>query len=290
MLSDRNGPGLGQKNQVNADLPMIGMHGEAHGIGWDMAPPNPYDLRFANASDVVCLLFGAIEARTGYDGAKPSEMRFEGLTCAFHPGGGEVVVHARRVHAGFVAFTFPREFRLQFFGADAHITGATRSVDNIVSPTVARLVAYARTALASNGGEDRLIVESLAQLAYSEAMQGIQAIRQRAVRNSLSAKAVARLIDFIDSNIDQPLGHADLARLLDLPIATLRRQFLERTGRPLHQFIIERRLTLARDMLHTTDLPISEIAAACGFCSQQHMTTAFTNRLGVTPKAFRQAN
>src|SRR5262249_15864266 len=144
MLSDRSGPGPGQYNQAN-ELPMIGMHGEAHGIGWDMAPPNPYDLRFANASDAGWLLFGAIEAKTGHVGGKPAEMRFEGLTCAFHPGGGEVVVHAKRVHAGFVAFTFPREFRLQFFGEDARITGATRSVDNIVSPTVARLVAYART-------------------------------------------------------------------------------------------------------------------------------------------------
>jgi hypothetical protein len=76
-------------------------------VAWDLVRPKPYDLVFRNSTDVICLLFGAIDAQTGYDGARPAAMRFEPLSIAFHPNGGEVAVRASQVSGGFVAFTFP---------------------------------------------------------------------------------------------------------------------------------------------------------------------------------------
>ena len=259
-------------------------------LGWDLVRPKPYDLVFRNQTDVICLLFGAIEAKTGYDGARAAAMRFEPLSIAFHPKGGEVAVCASAVSGGFVAFTFPQGFRESYFGDDAAVTGASRSVDNILSPTIANLVAYARTAMVSDQGADALRIESLACLAFTEAMQGIKALRERTQGRALSSRDSARLIAYIEENLGEPLSIAELAKIVDLPIATLRRQFQLSTGHTLHQFIIERRLQYACKLLTKPDLAIPDIALAAGFSSQQHMTMAFRNRLGTTPKSYQRAN
>ena len=280
----------GSPEVARSRLGELGADRSTGGVGWDLVRPKPYDLVFRNTTDVICLLFGAIEAKTAYDGGRPTAMRFEPLSIAFHPKGGEVAVCASEVSGGFVAFTFPPGFRENYFGDDAAMTGAARSVDNILSPTIANLVAYARTAMVSDRASDGLRIESLACLAFAEAMQGISALRERTHSRVLSSRDSARLIAYIEENLGEPLSAADLAKTVDLPIATLRRQFHLSTGRTLHQFIIERRLQYACKLLMKPGLTIPEIALASGFSSQQHMTMAFSNRLGTTPKSFQRAN
>jgi AraC family transcriptional regulator len=259
-----------------------------HGLAWDLVRPKPYDLTFRNNSDVICLLFGAIDARTGYDGARPVEMRFEPLTIAFHPRNGEVAVCAHQISGGFVAFSFPPSFREDMYGDDALIAGANHSVDNIVSPTITNLVAYARSALVRDGA-DALAVEALGHLAYSEAMCGIRALRQGTQSRALSNRQMARLMTYIEDNLSVPLSIAELARTVGAPIATFRQQFQRLTGQSVHKYIIERRLELACKLLMNPDAGVPDVAAASGFSSQQHMTMTFRNRLGITPKSFQRS-
>jgi len=42
------------------------------------------------------------------------------------------------------------------------------------------------------------------------------------------------------------------------------------------------------DLIRASKLSLAEIAYACGFSSQSHMTTAFSNQLGETPGAIRK--
>ena len=65
-----------------------------HGLAWDLVRPKPYDLAFQNNSDVICLLFGAIDARTGYDGAPRPKGRvlLPKDACETMSDGGEVAV------------------------------------------------------------------------------------------------------------------------------------------------------------------------------------------------------
>lgn len=258
-------------------------------LAWDLVRPQPYDLTFRSDADVICLLFGAIEAKTGYDGAAPADMRFEPLTIAFHPRDGEVAVCAHQVSGGFVAFSFPAAFRDDMYGDDGLIIGATHSVDNIISPTITNLVAYARSAMLQGDGTDALDVEALGHLAYSEAMRGIRALRQRTQGRALSNRQMARLIDYIEENVSVPLSIADLARTVGAPIATFRQQFQRHTGQSVHKYIIERRLQLACRLLMKPDAGVPDVAAASGFSSQQHMTMTFRNRLGITPKSFQRS-
>jgi len=55
-----------------------------------------------------------------------------------------------------------------------------------------------------------------------------------------------------------------------------------------YRFVIERRLARARQMLLGSDQPISDIAFACGFSSQQHLTSTMSAKLGETPRRLRR--
>ena len=59
------------------------------------------------------------------------------------------------------------------------------------------------------------------------------------------------------------------------------------TGRSPHQFVLARRVERAIDMLRRSPLSLTDVAAACGFSSQQHMTHVLSERLGIAPSAVR---
>jgi len=60
-----------------------------------------------------------------------------------------------------------------------------------------------------------------------------------------------------------------------------------RTGYSLYRYVLEKRIGVAAHMLRSGDAPLVDVAAACGFSSQQHMTALFSERLGTTPLRYR---
>jgi AraC family transcriptional regulator len=68
---------------------------------------------------------------------------------------------------------------------------------------------------------------------------------------------------------------------------TFTRHFRESFGRTPHAYIIERRIDRARRQLAQSSLPIKEVASACGFADQAHMTRVFQAHLHTTPAALR---
>jgi AraC family transcriptional regulator len=56
-----------------------------------------------------------------------------------------------------------------------------------------------------------------------------------------------------------------------------------------HQYVLSRRVERAKTMLKDGERSIAEIATACGFANQGHLTTAFKRRTGVTPASYRKS-
>jgi len=52
--------------------------------------------------------------------------------------------------------------------------------------------------------------------------------------------------------------------------------------------VIGLRLDMARDLLCTSRLGLAEIAPACGFSSQQHLTATMRRQLGNSPGQYRR--
>ena len=65
-------------------------------------------------------------------------------------------------------------------------------------------------------------------------------------------------------------------------------QFLkEQTGKSFTEYVEDLRLTHAMEMLKTTDLSITELAARCGFSARNTFYKAFRRRYGISPSSVR---
>jgi AraC family transcriptional regulator len=107
-------------------------------------------------------------------------------------------------------------------------------------------------------------------------------------RSTLSDQEFARLCDYVEENLEGKLTCADLSRAANLPLRTVYESVKARTGRSPYSLIIEKRIERACSMLRHSNASIAEIACACGFSSQQHLTATLSRRLGRTPRRLRE--
>ena len=105
----------------------------------------------------------------------------------------------------------------------------------------------------------------------------------------IPARGVAHVVDYIEASIDQDLRLAPLANIAAMSVYHFARRFKETVGVSPHAYVLSRRLDRAQRMLRHRKSTLVQVAAACGFSSQAHLTTTFLNAFGVTPGKFRQA-
>ena len=75
----------------------------------------------------------------------------------------------------------------------------------------------------------------------------------------------------------------------NLSTTKLTRGFSSFYGMPIHQYIIEQRLTQAAQLLLEGDRNVSEIAAIVGYGKPSNLAAAFKKRYGVAPKNYRES-
>ncbi len=100
--------------------------------------------------------------------------------------------------------------------------------------------------------------------------------------------AIARVCDYAEDNLD---GHLDLSALADIAGFSryrLIRTFRREKGITPHAWVTNRRVERARRLLAAGDAP-ADVALACGFYDQAHMTRQFKGVTGVTPARYRAA-
>ncbi|MTH36177.1 helix-turn-helix domain-containing protein [Paracoccus limosus] len=118
----------------------------------------------------------------------------------------------------------------------------------------------------------------------------IAALGPRALRLSggLSPHLMRRLTDWAEAHLDQPIRLAAMAELAGMSEFHFHRMFSLTAGCTPQGWITARRIDRARRLL-AGPLPIAEIALACGFSGQSHLTRAFRAQTGLTPAAWRRA-
>lgn len=111
--------------------------------------------------------------------------------------------------------------------------------------------------------------------------------RSPSIKGGLTPAVRRRVIDYIDAHLAQALTLQDLARVAGLSEFHLQRMFHASCGASPHVWVMHRRITQAKVLLAGRD-PIAQIASACGFSSQSHLTRVFKSLVGTTPSAYRQ--
>jgi AraC family transcriptional regulator len=73
------------------------------------------------------------------------------------------------------------------------------------------------------------------------------------------------ILRFIDEHLDQPLSVEELAQRAYLSRFHFIRHFQQVVHQTPHQYVINRRLQRAKELLANSDLPVTEICLAVGF-------------------------
>lgn len=263
--------------------------GDTDGIGYCIAGAKPYALEFSNTADVICLLLGDINSRTKFEDDHEKPLVFLGEFSAFHPRSGNVRVRADEVRHGFIAFSYAQDF--QGLLDDRNIAGLRRagSRNNLRNNTITFLARHVRERLQRPEPLRPLELQFLAFGIYIETMRQLDTV-VAARRGTLSDQEFARLCDYIEENLDGKLTCAGLSRAVNLPLRAVYDGVKLRTGRSPYNLVIEKRIERARSLLRHSTVSIAEIACACGFSSQQHLTATLSRRLGRTPRRLREGS
>jgi AraC family transcriptional regulator len=111
---------------------------------------------------------------------------------------------------------------------------------------------------------------------------------ESAARRGLSNPQMRRIEDYIEATLSEVIPISRLSAESGLSVSHFVRQFRLATGISPHQFVLRRRVARARRMLAETDEPIAQIALACGFSHQEHLTNVFKRQVGIAPAGFRR--
>ncbi|MBN1459307.1 MAG: helix-turn-helix transcriptional regulator [Armatimonadetes bacterium] len=101
-------------------------------------------------------------------------------------------------------------------------------------------------------------------------------------------RTIQAALQFCDANFRRPITAKDVATAVGYSPSYLSRAFSRHLGRSISEHLRYLRMTTARHMLETTDLPIAEIALAIGYSDHSHFTRAFTRFTGTPPKHCRR--
>lgn len=111
---------------------------------------------------------------------------------------------------------------------------------------------------------------------------------QQKAPGSLAAWQERRAKDLLSDNLEADPSLSELANACGMSVRHLVRAFKATTGLPPHRWLLRRRVERAKELLQGTDDRLSDIALACGFADQSHLTRVFLALAGSTPGAWRR--
>jgi transcriptional regulator GlxA family with amidase domain len=98
---------------------------------------------------------------------------------------------------------------------------------------------------------------------------------------------LTRLCEWALRNLDQRLTVDQLARQAGMSRRTLIRRFTTETGQPPMRWLLNARLSRARELLESTDLTVESVARRCGLGTSANFRTLFKEHVGVPPSVYR---
>ncbi|MEM8832224.1 MAG: helix-turn-helix domain-containing protein [Cyanobacteria bacterium P01_G01_bin.19] len=89
-------------------------------------------------------------------------------------------------------------------------------------------------------------------------------------------------------NLSRSIKLEDLATYVRISKFHFSRLFKKSLGISPHQYVMQQRIELAKQLLSKSNLSISDIALESGFNSHAHLSKYFHQFVGMTPTAYRQ--
>lgn len=114
-----------------------------------------------------------------------------------------------------------------------------------------------------------------------------QYIEQSVPENGAASTAATRA--WALEHLDEPLTLADLAAHARMSRRTFARRFNDEVGLSPGRWLIQQRVTRARDLLESSDLSVDQIAGRVGFAAGASLRQHLHAAIGISPQAYRRA-
>ncbi|TGT57768.1 GlxA family transcriptional regulator [Mesorhizobium sp. M00.F.Ca.ET.170.01.1.1] len=100
-------------------------------------------------------------------------------------------------------------------------------------------------------------------------------------------RPLAEVIDIMEDHIEDPLPLRDIAKCVGRSPRQIERLFARSLSSSPMRYYLQLRLVRAKQLIEQTELPVVEIAIACGFASASHFSKCFRQAFGANPTAHR---
>ena len=106
-------------------------------------------------------------------------------------------------------------------------------------------------------------------------------------KGGLRKQRLNRVQEYIESNLEDNVSLSALAEVAGVSMYHFAKAFKESTGATPHQYVLERKIDRAKELLHDPNRSVLEASVRTGFVDQSHFTKIFRRMVGVTPSEYR---
>lgn len=244
----------------------------------------PYDLRVPGM-DLSRLSLNLTPARVtgGIVGERPRSYDAHRYSLFMAPAGAEMHWHKEASSRHLTLY-----FRPDLFDGDEESATplAQQALHNLSVPGLRPLADQLVDELRQGGPYNLEAADCMAHLMLIQVSRHLR--RSQGGTKALGTSSMKRLNDYVLAHLGERILVADLARQVGMSIDRFAWTCKMQTGQSPHQYVLALRLQWARHLLRNSSVAIAEVASACGFSNQQHLTNAMHRHDGVTPARYRK--
>lgn len=179
-------------------------------------------------------------------------------------------------------------------GFDTTAINSLRHEGGFRDPLLAEIAYAIMFELEHETSVGRLLAETLAlslvaRLIQNHAGASPSRLATPAVGEGLDRRRLARVLDYIEANLEGDLTVARLASVACLSQFHFARAFKAAVGQSPHRHVGARRLEHAKELLCDADRALVDMALALRFSCQANFTRAFRRATGQTPAQYRRS-
>jgi AraC family transcriptional regulator len=155
-------------------------------------------------------------------------------------------------------------------------------------PLIAHLGRALKSLLETEAKQSRLYAESVATMLSAHLLQHYCSRKAPLLdfTGGMPPYKLRQAIAHINDSLDRDLSLSAIASEVGISQYHFARLFKQAMGISVHQYVIQRRVETAKQLLLRRQLSITEIALQVGFANPSHLSQHFKRIVGVTPTAF----
>lgn len=122
---------------------------------------------------------------------------------------------------------------------------------------------------------------------HKEVVDEFTKVMHEVKNKNLYSKPIVKCIDYIYSNLHNKISLDELAEEAQLSVGYLSKLFHSEVGITVSQYIVNKKIDAAKNLLISTEYTTIDIANYLNFSTESYFINVFKKYTGLTPKRFR---